>query len=228
MSKFVVYALCTGDRGVFYIGQGQSSRPKAHVKESRKGCVCHKCNVIRKAYQTGDDYDYIILSITADHQRALDLERAYIAVYGRDNLTNKTDGGEGNIGWTPDEVTIARMKIAAKERLTPEVRQKISSALKGNVISPEQRAKQSASMMGRLKSEETKARMSAAAKRRSKEHYANATAYWTGRKLTDEEKLKISIRTKERMADPIVRQRMSDGRKKTREIRSVQVFSDGI
>lgn len=98
----------------FYIGMGTDADYKRAYVRRRKNKFWH--NIINKTtYEVEIIYDE--LTLEEAHKKEIE----FIALYGRRNintgiLVNLTDGGEGNLGWIP----------------TPEVREKISKANKGN------------------------------------------------------------------------------------------------
>lgn len=70
---------------IFYVGIGTESR--AHSKNSRNK---HWKNIINKT-----DYNVEILKYNLSVEEAFDLEKILISWYGRSNLSNMTDGGDG-------------------------------------------------------------------------------------------------------------------------------------
>lgn len=83
---------------VFYVGKGSKRRVFDHEREAQKGHKCHKCNIIRKVLREGGEIQRYILLTTEDETEALTYEIEMIALHGRENLVNKTDGGEGTTG----------------------------------------------------------------------------------------------------------------------------------
>lgn len=96
--QFYVYVLARPNGKVFYVGKGSKRRVFGHEAEARRGCKCHKCNVIRKVWKQGGEIQRYIVFTTNDEQAAFDYERETIALHGRDNLVNYTDGGDGASG----------------------------------------------------------------------------------------------------------------------------------
>lgn len=97
-TTFYVYVLCRPDGRPFYVGKGSGTRYLDHEGEARIGHKCHKCNTIRKIWQAGGQVVYLTKLTTESEQEAYDEEKRLIALYGRKNLTNATDGGEGQSG----------------------------------------------------------------------------------------------------------------------------------
>lgn len=138
-SKNVVYRHRRLDTGeIFYIGVGKKGK-RAYAKNGRS--LLWR-NIVNK-------YGYkveIIVSFKF-YEDALNLEKAYIAKYGRLNLgtgplVNLTDGGEGSLGVKCSEETRAKLSVKSKEMWKADGhRDKISQALKGRKVSPETVAK---------------------------------------------------------------------------------------
>lgn len=165
------------DGSVFYVGQGRGYRIK-----SPTGRNIHWRRVVAK-------HGYSVHKIAEDlsPECALSIERAVIKHYGRQNLTNLTDGGDiGPTGLVHSpEVRAAqaeRMRGNTRtlgKRLTEEHKAKISASGKGRIVSEatreklrgrstsaETRAKLSASLKGKVRSEEARANMREAQKNR--------------------------------------------------------------
>lgn len=96
--RFYVYILARPNGMPFYIGKGQGKRIYGHEDEARKGHNCYKCNVIRKIWRNGGGVQRYIVFTTDDEQEALQQEKDLIALHGRENLCNLTDGGDGVSG----------------------------------------------------------------------------------------------------------------------------------
>jgi hypothetical protein len=96
--RFYVYVLCKPNDTPFYVGKGKGNRVYDHDAEARKGHRCHKCNTIRKIWKHGGQVRRYFVFTTDDEQEAYQHEKELIASYGRKNLTNSTDGGEGQTG----------------------------------------------------------------------------------------------------------------------------------
>jgi len=150
--QFYVYVLSRPNGKPFYVGKGQGRRLFKHEGEARSGCNCRKCRVIRKIWEHKGEVQRTIVLSTDDEQFALDHERELIALFGKKNLTNITDGGTGVKGYA----------------FTPEVRRKISEAGKRRVVTQTARENLSKALMGHKHSEETKKKLSESAKARAK------------------------------------------------------------
>lgn len=92
---FYVYVLVRPDGRPFYVGKGKGRRVEVHEREARSGHRCRKCNIIRKIWRSGGEVQRYIVFRTDDEQEAFIMEREYIALHGRKNLCNLTDGGDG-------------------------------------------------------------------------------------------------------------------------------------
>lgn len=132
-----VYILFRPDNTVFYVGKGQGNRVLRHEQEARRGCECHKCRTIRQIWSTGGEVGHTIIFETNDESEAFQVERETIALYGRENLTNQTDGGDGVSGFRHAIDTVRKIADALRGKPhTEERRHNISEAHKGIVYGP--------------------------------------------------------------------------------------------
>lgn len=106
--RFYVYILCRPNGKPFYVGKGSGNRVYDHEREAKRGHQCHKCSVIRKIWRSGSEVVRYTVFETDDEQAAFDHERELIALYGRDSLANKSDGGEGPTGMNGELSPVAR------------------------------------------------------------------------------------------------------------------------
>ena len=194
---FYVYVLTRPNGDPFYVGKGTGDRIVEHEREARRGCDCRKCRVIRKIWRSGGQIQRSIIFETDDEAAALAQERAVIAFFGRENLVNHTDGGEGSVN------------------LSEEARAKISAWASTRTYSEETRAKISAGLRG--KKRDPKAVASTAAKLRGYQHTpgsrANMSRAQKGRMLSPEawERIKAGVRKRVFSAD--AREKMRAGAK---------------
>ncbi len=148
--RFYVYILVRPNGKVFYVGKGTKRRVWRHDDEARRGCECRKCRTIRKVWREGGEIQRYIVLTTDDEQEALQYEREMIALHGRENLCNHTDGGEGPSGHIASPQTRAKMSAAQKiAQARPEVREKRRQRMLGHTVSDDTRAKLSARHKGR-------------------------------------------------------------------------------
>lgn len=156
LSRFFVYTLSRSNGRVFYVGKGtQLKRMNEHENEARRGRDSHKCRIIRKIWAAGQDVIKEIVFWTDDEQSAFAKEAELIAIYGKKNLANHTDGGEGMAGHSPSDVTRAKLSahsLGNKHRVgthhTKEWRANASKQRMGHPVSDSTRAKISQAAMG--------------------------------------------------------------------------------
>lgn len=117
--EFYVYTLSRPDGSVFYVGKGKGKRIRQHEWEAEGGCACYKCKVIRKVWREGGNIEKSIVFETNDEQAAFAYEIELIRFYGRDNLVNHTDGGEGQSGRVMSPESRAKIGKASRERGGP-------------------------------------------------------------------------------------------------------------
>ena len=136
--KFLVYGLIDPRDGQLrYVGKSTSglARPRQHVQPAfLKRDRRHKGNWVRSLVALGMRPEVEVLEVHESAETLAEAECFYIA-YFRSlgcRLTNLTDGGEGQVGWTPTVET--RAKIAMAHRGTPmseKTKRSIAAALTG-------------------------------------------------------------------------------------------------
>ncbi len=155
----------------FYVGKG---------KGRRAGRVYNRTEAFKKIHSQGGCTVEIVDEFIHESQ-AHAFEVELIARYGRRDfgglLVNKTDGGEGVSGLSPNE----------------ETREKISIALTGRHLSEAHRASISAGGTGLRRSVNTRAKMSASAKNRSDQHKEKLAAANIGKPKTASHREKLSL-----------------------------------
>lgn len=169
---FYVYVHRRATTGaVFYVGKGTDRRAWEAFNRNQ-----HWRRIVQK-----HGYTVELVLRGAQEWYACEYERELIAYYGRDQLCNKTDGGEGVSGYksTPERnekirraatgrkhTPESRMKMSAAQRGHPgptlEVRRRYSEEYKGRTLSPETRRKMADARRGRKHTEEAKRNMRAA------------------------------------------------------------------
>jgi hypothetical protein len=141
LPQFYVYVLARPSGVPFYVGKGKGKRVGAHKYEARSACRCHKCNIIRKIWREGGEVQYRIVFTTDDEQEAYQEEVRQITLYGRGNLCNRTDGGDGASG-PPNPEAVKRRNAAIRKAYTdPLKRARLISATKAARSTRASRAK---------------------------------------------------------------------------------------
>lgn len=112
MSKFYVYTLAYPPEmggAVFYVGKGQGNRIDNHERDAGYGVQDERCNVIRSIQAAGFGVvkTKTLENISDDEARTE--ERRLIAEYGRENLTNRSGGGER--GQVPSPYEMGRINV---------------------------------------------------------------------------------------------------------------------
>lgn len=157
-TKFYCYAHRTADTGhIFYIGKGHGDR--AYSKQRSR--YWHN-----KANKHGYTIEIIATGLT-EHQ-AFDMEREFIAFYGRDRLVNLTDGGEGQSGF---KITENQKNALCRKgaKLSDETKEKLRKANIGKKQSIETINKRTKNQKGRKHNEETIKKMKIAQSNRSED-----------------------------------------------------------
>lgn len=114
---------------VFYVGKGHGGRAKSQ----------HGRNKYWKRVVAKHGYTVEIYIDGLQEWYAFELEKELIAYYGRENLTNGTDGGEGTGGFYPNSDTRLKLSLAKRgvknhqygKKHTDETKKKISESKKG-------------------------------------------------------------------------------------------------
>jgi len=250
MRYYVYFLIDPRINTVFYIGKGSngSQRHLCHLEEflkwdklgrfkkPRKGFNLHKLRKIASIIDAGFDIQYEIAFESNDEQEILLQEVNCIAAFGRENLTNLTDGGEGTSGFTKTRDQIE--KTASKNRgrkHSNEHKKKISDKLTGREFSDETRKKISNALKDREFSEEHKKKIGElkkgneyfAGKIHSEEAKEKIRRKLFGRKHTEETKKKISTARKGRKFTEEHRRNLSNSvRKSKARLKSHETFND--
>jgi hypothetical protein len=99
VKKYYVYELREADTGkVFYVGKGCGRRLHQHRTAARAKVRLRVYNKIRSLWNRGRDYVAAKVFETCLEGEALREEERLILCYGRNRLTNLTDGGERGKG----------------------------------------------------------------------------------------------------------------------------------
>jgi hypothetical protein len=165
----------------------------------------HHKNIIAKLASLNLSAEVRIVLSNLSEQDAYDAEVSRIAIYGIENLSNITLGGEGMKNPSPE--ARERMSIAQKKRFkdNPEEIEKMSNERRGRVASEETKRKISKSLTGKKHTAETRIKMKASSKIRGVSDATRAAQKkaLTGRKrppFTQETIIKMKIAAKEREA----------------------------
>lgn len=119
MSKYLVYALKDPrTQEIRYIGKSSIGlkRPKKHKNSSELKKKTHKTYWIKSLISLGLMYEIEVLEECSSEEQVMQQEMYWIKFH-RDigtDLTNLTDGGEGNSGWNPSQNIRENMSEAAK------------------------------------------------------------------------------------------------------------------
>src|SRR5271166_5558625 len=190
------------DDAVFYVGKGKGNRCYQHLANAGKviGTNRKLKNKILKIIGIGLTPFAEKIFEHQDEWPALANEIAAISFYGRENLCNLTDGGEGIAN--PSQELRAQMSarlIGNKHRLgiphSPEIRAKMSAARQSQ---PKGEAHY---MFGRKASLESRAKMS--------ESHKGDRSFWFGKHLSEESKAKLAAHNTGKKASLEARAKMS-------------------
>ena len=149
---FYVYEHWRPDKNVcFYVGKGKNKRAW-DLKNMRNRY--HKA-VTSKLISMGLAVDVRIIAKDLSSQTAISMEIDRISLYGIENLTNMTYGGDGLSNPTP--ALRQKMSASQKKRIkdNPDELIKMSIQRKGRKVSEETRKKLSITSKGRKHSSET-------------------------------------------------------------------------
>lgn len=112
---FYVYELRDPDGVVFYVGKGTKNRINMHKTPSAMRGKTHLYCKLRNFKSRGVKYTSEKVFETEVESDAFKEEIRLIALYGRDNLCNHTDGGEGPSGHIPSAETLAKRGASIKK-----------------------------------------------------------------------------------------------------------------
>lgn len=175
--KTYVYILRRPCGAPFYVGVGSTDRLASHVRYARRNPVSgYKSSIIRGILRAGGEVQYEIVNYFARWSEAAAEECRLIRSLGRHDqglgpLTNRTDGGEGLIGFTKTAEHRQKLSCAHKGKVvSAATREKLRLANLGKKHSAETKAKRAKHLFGRAVSDETKARQRAAMMRWAEEN----------------------------------------------------------
>jgi len=210
LPRFYVYILTRPDGTPFYVGKGSGHRAFDHDTEARSGHQCHKCNVIRKIWRSGDEVQRYTVFTTDDEDEAYAMEADLIALHGRANLTNGTDGGVGGRGHAVSPEVRALQSEHSKEYWNdPEYRAKIIASRFDDWADPEYRENQTDKARARWNDPEWREQMIAALRRAhgSPESRARKKAAASIHRATPKARAAMSKKWTATWADPEYRAR---------------------
>ena len=206
MNNYYIYFHINETSGeVFYVGKGKGKR--AWHKSGRNQ---YWKNIVKK-------YGYRVDIIHTDlsEKRAFDWEKLYISMFGRENLCNLTDGGDGSSGAIRSDDFKLNLKIKNSGENNPfygkkhseETIKKFSNSLKGKIsprkgykFTEEELIKHSEIRKGKTSwnkglkwSEESKIKMSKSqkGKKLSEQHKINIGLASKGREKTSNKEIEI-------------------------------------
>ena len=203
MSCFYVYEHWRPNTNkCFYVGKGKGKRAW-DLQNMRNP---HFKSVVSKLTFLGFSIDVRIIKSELSEDEALSLEIERIAMYGIDNLTNMTLGGDGMKN--PTDETRAKMSASQKKRFqNPIEKEKMSIVRKGRVTSEKTKIKLSIAGTGKKHTPETIEKMKIAAKKRGISPITRAA-----------QKMAITGRKRSPFSNE-TRQRMSESAKKREHLR---------
>jgi hypothetical protein len=194
---FYVYEHWRPDTGTcFYVGKGKDKRAWDMKKMRNR----HHMAITSKLALLGFFVDVRIVVDQICEETALNLEIDRIAMYGMENLSNMTSGGDGLRN--PSKETREKISQSQKARFAkPGARESLSRKCKGRITSEETKLKLSATSKNRRHSAKTIEKMKAAAKVRGVSDVTRKAqkAAITGRKraqFTEETRKKMSDASK--------------------------------
>lgn len=176
---FTIYKATNTVNGKVYIGQTVESlndRIGGHITKVNNGsCYCFH-NAIRK--HGVDVFTWEAICFCSSKAEANKKESEFIIIFSSKVPTgyNMTDGGEGTLGCRPSKET--RAKLSKAQKMFIQRTGKINFL--GMKHTPESRAKITTAQLGKKRGPH------------SAKHKENIRAALQGRKLTEEQKLKIS------------------------------------
>lgn len=144
MNNFYVYSLTNSlDNKVFYIGKGSFKnrlRIIDHLKLSEKGSELYTHRKIRKILKCNGEIIFNIIHETENEADALKYEINLIKEYGKENLTNLTNGGEGITGYKSKRKK-GFVQWNKGKKMPKEFGENVSKKLKGRKLSESHRQK---------------------------------------------------------------------------------------
>jgi len=169
-NKYYTYILCRNNGAPFYVGVGLGKRVTDHTSkcELTKGQNRLKVNTTKKELAEYGSIKYVLVTLTKDRSRCLDLEIKLIAKYGRQVdssgiLTNITSGGEGASGKSCSDKTKSiksEIGLSRREEFSEYAKEQWRN------YTPEQREVRLAHFKNVRNNEKARAKISATSKER--------------------------------------------------------------
>jgi hypothetical protein len=189
-TPFYVYALLDLDCTVRYIGKGKGAR--AYATWSQRNGRCRAW--LKKLRNENTSPIVLFLEEELTESEAMEREIYWIGEFrSSPKLTNMTNGGDGVSGYRFSEESKSRMSANRKSKtLPPSVRKAISDGKRGkpHPRTPEWTAKIAAANRGRKMPP------------RTQEHRDKLSKSHTGKVLSDEHRLAISLSSKGKSRGP--------------------------
>lgn len=191
---FYVYEHWRPDTGAcFYVGKGKDKRAW-DMKNMRNR---HHMAITSKLTSLGFCADVRIVVDQVSEEVALNLEIDRIAMYGMENLSNMTSGGDGLRN--PSKETREKISQSQKARFAkPGARDAVSRQNKGRITSEETKLKLAITSKGHRHSVETIEKMKAAAKVRG---VSDITRKANKVALTGKKRAPFTEETRKKMSD---------------------------
>jgi hypothetical protein len=164
-----IYVHYRGDNlSPFYVGKGTRKDKNTYKGVYERAFRKSRNNKYWNRIVNKVGYHVLIIHDNLTEPQAFDMERAYINWYGRENLVNFTDGGEGMSGYKHTEEAKKKYKNSMEKYYNSEEhKKKLSDAGKGQIswnkgkkLSEEHKRKMSNSLKGRESWNKGKSHMS--------------------------------------------------------------------
>jgi hypothetical protein len=191
---FYVYEHWRPDIGTcFYVGKGKNKRAW-DMKNMRNR---HHMAITSKLTSLGFCVDVRIVVDQISEETALNLEIDRIAMYGMENLSNMTSGGDGLRN--PSKETREKISQSQKARFAkPGAKDAVSRQNKGRVTSEKTKLKLAITSKGRRHSVETIKKIKAAAKMRG---VSDVTRNAQKAAITGKKRAPFTEETRKKMSD---------------------------
>jgi hypothetical protein len=198
---------------VFYVGKGVGNR--AYTRNSRNDLW----------HNVADTIGFNVEIIEKDLLQDLAYEREiyYIALFGKDNLCNKTIGG-GSPGSPCSDarklLVSKQFKGKKKQPMSQETKDKLSAAKKGKICSEETKLKLSKALKGRVAPNKGISPSKETIKKRS-ESLMGHKGYWLGKTHSEDTRKKISEKLKGKVVTDETKKKISDSKRERDKQKSI-------